>query len=242
MIRRNSLSSGVKASSGACNTGVQPSSPKLSEVLDDHGKQAYPYMAIAHLLKSSKAEHVQSIPDFVENGACIPNGDLRKIATCDNHELKNSTIELLQDLHSQIDCEDRYAFRVLYARPEAVMRLTTPGTHIADLGIQSASIYLPNAEDWQLERPFDASKKFIFVLDKDVPKKNIATGFLGDHVVVLPGQVLEVGESVERAGTTYVMLKAPQQHVDQPIYNPFNGMECPSFSDKVAYLASCRSK
>lgn len=242
MIHRNSRSTGAKTSSDVA-TIVRPSSPKLAEILDDHGKRAYPHMDIAKLLESSKAEHVQSIPEFVENGAAVPNGDLRKVSTtCDNHELQSSTVELLQDLHSQNDCEDRYAFRVQYARPEAVARLTTPGTHIADFGIQSASIHLPNAEDWRLERPVDASKKFIFVLDKDVPKKNIATGFLVDHLVVLPGQILKVGESVERAGTIYVMLKAAHQHVDQPIYSPFDGKECPNFSDKTAYLASCRSQ
>ncbi|NIM40309.1 MAG: hypothetical protein GTN84_03655 [Hydrogenophaga sp.] len=214
----------------------------MTELLDDHGKRGYPHTDIAHLLKSSKAEHVQSIPEFVENGAAVPNGDLRKVAKCDDHRLQSSTVELLEDLRSQCDCDNQYAFRVQYVRPEAVTRLTTPGTHIADLGIQSASIHLPNAEDWQLERPVDASKKFIFVLGKDVPKKNIATGFLVDHVVVLPGQILEIGDSVERAGTTYVMLKAAHQQVDQPIYNPFDGMECSNFADKTAYLASCRSQ
>ncbi|MDR6534609.1 hypothetical protein J2739_000369 [Variovorax soli] len=145
---------------------------------------------------------------------------------------------MLRDLYLQTSCEEQYAFRLYFARPEVSEKLTTPGTRIADFGVQSASIHLPHAENWQLEHPTEATEKFIFVLDKNVPKQNISTGFLPDLVAVMPGEVLEVSDVAELPGTTYIMLKAVQMQSDQPVYSPFDGTAYVNLSAKKDYLTS----
>lgn len=181
-------------------------------------------------MRCSVAEHASAIPEFVENGAAEPNNDLRLLVTQDGHMISGSTAELLKELHQQSDWNGQCAYRVFHACPEAAARLTTPGTCIADLGVQSASIHLPHAQQWQLEHPARASQRFIFVLAGDVPKKNIATGFLLDHVVVLPATLLEVAECTQRQDATYVLLKAAQPQEHQAIYSPFDGQAYESFA------------
>ena len=237
MIHR-SMSNPALPKQSSAGEASPPSSPALHDILNDPHNQDISIENLKSLIKTSKAEHSLSIPDFVENGARAPNSDLRKVATLDSHNINKDTEDLLRDLYSQDDCKDRYAFRLYHARPEVAGKLSAPGTRIADFGVQSASIHLSNAENWVLDHPAEGTKRIIFVLDKNVPKKNISTNFLVDHVVVLPGEVLEISDCEERAGTTYVMLKAAGMQVDQPVYSSFDGSEYVNFHDKKAYFES----
>lgn len=226
---------GPSADTGA---KAQPASPDLASVVDHADQLDYPIEEIQRLLMVSRAQHDDALTEFIENGASAPNRDLRGVAQSERHQIGAPTLELLQAVHAQRDCEPRHAFRVHHARPEAVAHLTTPGSLIADFGVQSASIHLPNAKNWLLEHPNDATEKFIFVLDKDVPKKNVATGFLVDHLLVLPGEVLQVVEAQQRDGTTYVMLRQTGSTADRAVHSPFDGTVYERFAEKQARLAS----
>jgi hypothetical protein len=158
----------------------------------------------------------------------------------DSHQISAPTARLLRELHGQEGYENEPAFRVYYARPEAREKLITRGTRIADVGIQSASIFFVNAENWsgKLHHPGEAIQKFVFVLDKNVPKKNISTRFLLDHVAIMPGEILEVSDVAELPDTTCIMLKGAPMQTEQPVFSPFDGTEYVNFSAKKDYLAS----
>lgn len=217
-----------------------PPAATLSDILNHPDLRKFSASKLLKLAQSSRAEMADSIDEFVENGAKAPNSDLRKVAELDLHQISAPTAQLLRELHGQEDYQNELAFRVYYARPEAKEKLMTRGTCIADFGIQSASIFFINAENWsgKLEHPGEAIQKFVFVLDKDVPKKNVSIGFLPDHVTIMPCEILQVSDVAELPDTTYVMLKAAPVHIDQPVFSPFDGTEYVNFSAKKDYLAS----
>jgi hypothetical protein len=217
-----------------------PPASTLREILSNPDLREFSVDKLHKLIQSSSAERADSIGEFVENGAEAPNSDLRKIAELESHQISADTGELLRDLHGQKSYENELAFRVYHASPAARERLTTRGTRIADLGIQSANIFFVNAENWngKLSHPVEAIQKFIFVFDKDVPKKNLSTGFLMDHVAIMPGEILEVSDVDERPDATYIMLKGVPMQAEQPVFSPFDGTEYVNFSAKKDYLAS----
>lgn len=217
---------------------VSATTLRLAAILGSPSQRVFPAQALQCLARESQAEDTAFIREFVENSAAEPNCDLRLLTTQDVCKITASTAALLQELHGQADCDGRLAYRTLYACPEATFRLTTPGTCIADFGVQSASIHLPHAENWKLEHPDQASEKFILVIAEDVPKKNISTDFLLDHVVILPGTVLEVVEFEKRQDATYVLLQAAPHDLPATIYSSFDGKAIENFSRAKDFLSS----
>ena len=217
-----------------------PPAPTLSDILSHPDLREFSISKLHRLAQLSRTDMADSIDEFVEDGAEAPNCDLRKVAELDSHQISAPTARLLRELHGQESYENELAFRVYHASPAARERLTTRGTRIADLGIQSANIFFVNAENWngKLSHPVEAIQKFIFVFDKDVPKKNLSTGFLMDHVAIMPGEILEVSDVDERPDATYIMLKGVPMQAEQPVFSPFDGTEYVNFSAKKDYLAS----
>jgi len=214
--------------------------PRLADILDDPKRREWPEQAIKELLKTSEAERSQEIADYTEDGASEPKKELRCAAKANGYKISESTTQLLRDLYQQKDYQG-YAFRLFYARPEVADKVFTPGTRVADFATQSASIHLGHAHEWMklgVEHEAKATQAIILVFDTKVPKKNIASGFLMDHVLVMPGEVFEVSEKEERPDAIYVMLKHVQLQDHEPVYSSFDGTELVDFHDKKAHLDS----
>ncbi len=61
-----------------------------------------------------------------------------------------------------------------------------------------------------------------FIFAPAVPKKNMFTGFLGDHVAIAPGTYVQLGATKRINGQLFALFDAPEQLVDQT-YDLYTG-------------------
>ncbi|MEJ5059171.1 MULTISPECIES: RHS repeat domain-containing protein [unclassified Pseudomonas] len=201
---------------------------------------------IVQLLETSQAADFQSINDFIEAGQGHPNRDLRKLANSKSLRLKDSTTELINELHKLGAMEEKLiAYRSIKTTEMGIAELQKKGNLVTDLGIQSASVTRKNAEDWGSGWAKDASKvprDVMIIFGADVPKTNLATGFLIDHVAILPAEKLEVADSELKDGKLYVLLTKPTSANDiNTVFTIFDGTIINNLSEIQSFLRSVGS-
>lgn len=139
------------------------------------------------LLQSSVAEESAALVDYIEAGQQKCNADLRSM-TIKTKNLPSDTALLLMDLDKQVDFS-RPAARAVHVMPSAVKMLSQVGRHVIDFGLQSASPSLDDVQgwhDWNRDHNPGATVPIILIFDETIAKKNLASGFLSNHVVVPP--------------------------------------------------------
>lgn len=189
------------------------------------------------LIMSSVAEGTW-LDEYAENGSDKFNAELRKFDPRGN-VLPKDVHSLLIDLYSQSEWHGA-AYRAVHVTPEAGDILAQVGRHVTDLGIQSASVNIESVEGWmQFSSTNSNLVETVLVFDSSVPKRNIATGFLPDHVAVCPAERLVVRDSGMLEGRLNVLLSAGRNN-HEDVYSIYDGQLINNFFDHVALQRSLR--
>lgn len=120
------------------------------------------------------------------------------------------------------------AYRAAYVSTGGLERLRgKKGTIFADRGIQSASVNQANASRWSIDNfvtqfkgPNDHSIFMIF--DASIPKKNMFTNFLGDHVGIGPETPLQLMAFKTVDHVNYALFSAPE-HIPELYIDTYSG-------------------
>ncbi|WP_439865913.1 dermonecrotic toxin domain-containing protein [Pseudomonas syringae] len=176
------------------------------------------YLALA---KTSNAENFSEIVAYVEGGSMDINPLLRS-------GVRNATTrKFLRQFH-KLKAWEGTAFRATYVSSDGVACLEREvGAVFTDNGVQSASVSRANASRWSqdgfVSRNANAENQPVFfIYAPGVPKKNMFTGFLGDHVAIPPGTYVQLGATKRINGQLFAWFDAPEQLVDQT-YDLYTG-------------------
>lgn len=176
------------------------------------------YMALS---KASNAEGLPAITSYAEGGSGEINPLLR--AGVRNARTRSflSQFYRLKEWHGD-------AFRATYVTSEGLACLEREtGAVFMDNGVQSASVSRANAVRWSQDgfvthNANADNHPVFFIFAPSVPKKNMFTGFLGDHVAVPPGTLLQLRATNKINGQLYAYFDIPEQLVDQT-YDLYSG-------------------
>ncbi|MGN2433328.1 dermonecrotic toxin domain-containing protein [Pseudomonas syringae] len=176
------------------------------------------YLALA---KTSNAENFSEIVAYVEGGSMDINPLLRS-------GVRNAmTRKFLRQFH-KLKAWEGTAFRATYVSSDGVACLEREvGAVFTDNGVQSASVSRANASRWSqdgfVSRNANVENQPVFfIYAPGVPKKNMFTGFLGDHVSIPPGTYVQLGATKRINGQLFAWFDAPEQLVDQT-YDLYTG-------------------
>jgi hypothetical protein len=120
------------------------------------------------------------------------------------------------------------AFRVTHVSAAGLQRLKSRlGLNFSDKGVQSASVSRFNAAAWSQEQFITQhatpDNQLVFmVFDKSVPKKNLFSHLLGDHVGVAPGTPMQLTASQETAGHSFFYFTSPQD-LGNELFDVYSG-------------------
>ncbi|SFH77760.1 hypothetical protein SAMN05444062_1133 [Pseudomonas syringae] len=176
------------------------------------------YLALA---KTSNAENFSEITAYVEGGSMDINPLLRS-------GVRNATTRKFLSQFHKLKAWEGTAFRATYVSSDGVACLEREvGAVFTDNGVQSASMSRANASRWSqdgfVSRNASAENHPVFfIFAPAVPKKNMFTGFLGDHVAIAPGTYVQLGATKRINGQLFALFDAPEQLVDQT-YDLYTG-------------------
>lgn len=162
------------------------------------------------LAKTSNAESLPDIFTYCEAGS----GDINDVLRAG---IKNATTRrFLRNLY-RLNEYQGMAFRVSHVSSASLQRLKGKiGLIYADKGVQSASVSRFNATRWS-ENTFvtqhaTADNHLIFMIfDKSIPKKNMFSPLLGDHVGITPGTPMQLTAIREVDGKFFTYFSMPQK-------------------------------
>lgn len=179
---------------------------------------------MTRLIRASKAENYASIEEYTEAGSDEINSELR--SPKDPSKYSSNTQGFLADLDAQADYSGK-GYRYAFVTSQGADTLKTGvGKVFRDAGVQSASTQPFNAKEWETwakkTLPSQNRQPVIYVFDESIPKKNLSTDTLPDHIAVEPNTSLEVRAAKERDGVLYVYLDAPTK-TPKLRYNLFDG-------------------
>jgi len=179
---------------------------------------------LSNLIRASKAELSESLNEYTEAGSDEINSELRRQP--DERQYSEQLQAFLADFDSQADYTGKaYRYAYVTADGEAALK-NGVGKVFRDAAVQSASTQAFNAKSWGAwaKNASGASnnKPVVYVFDESVPKKNLSSSFLFDHVAVEPEASLEVKATKTQDGVLYVYLESPAKMPDQR-YNLFDG-------------------
>ncbi|MCK9707309.1 dermonecrotic toxin domain-containing protein [Pseudomonas syringae] len=176
------------------------------------------YLTLAH---TSNAEKFSEITTYVEGGSTEINPLLRS-------GVRNATTRRFLRQFHKLKAWEGTAFRATYVSSDGVACLEREvGAVFTDNGVQSASMSRANASRWSqdgfVNRNANAENHPVFfIFAPAVPKKNMFTGFLGDHVAIAPGTYVQLGATKRVNGQLFAWFDAPEQLVDQT-YDLYTG-------------------
>lgn len=178
--------------------------------LNDIEKQKFSD-SLQKLSAESKAQNSKSIVEYVDKDVDQLNNALR--TEFDDNNYPDAIKKFLSDFKLQANYEGQ-AYRFVYVKPEGAEALKNGlGKVFRDRGIQSSSTQASNVKGWDNwgaeQIPSSDRKAAIFVFDEYVPKKNISTSQLKDHVAIPPNTSLEVRATREDNGLLYIYFGAP---------------------------------
>jgi hypothetical protein len=176
------------------------------------------YMTLA---MTSNTEFLPDVLAYCEAGSAEINHLLRT-------RVHNAmTRQFLRQFY-RLNAYQGMAFRVAYVTAAGLLRLRSKaGLCFTDNGVQSASVSRFNAMEWSRE-PFitqnaTAGNQLVFmVFDKSIPKKNLFTHLLGDHVGVPPGTPMRLTASREVEGKAFFYFTSPQS-LDDELFDLYSG-------------------
>ncbi|KPW18810.1 Uncharacterized protein ALO83_00222 [Pseudomonas cannabina pv. alisalensis] len=162
------------------------------------------------LSRASNAENFPEIVAYAEGGSTDINPILRRGA-------RNArTRRFLQQFYRLKEWHGT-AFRATYVSTEALACLEREtGAVFTDNGVQSASVSRANAVRWSQDGFVNSNATaenhpVFFIFAPAVPKKNLFTGFLGDHVAIAPGTPLQLGATQRLNCQVFAWFDVPEQ-------------------------------
>jgi hypothetical protein len=194
--------------------------PRDPDSLSDAQRNAFGEALSELANQRTNPDTLPEVSDYIHASSNSFNTALR------NHQ---ATPELQRFLNEfdQLDSYDGLAYRAAYVTPEGAQRLRSGvGLTFTDEGVQSASTQPINVfgwEDWAGNvAPGNARQKVVYMYDSSIPKRNLSTSFLPDHVAIPPGTATKALAVKEQDGRLYVYLSSPS-NVPEHVYNVFNG-------------------
>ncbi|WP_122663095.1 hypothetical protein [Pseudomonas viridiflava] len=163
------------------------------------------YMQLA---QASNADELPEIADYCEGGSQPINTLLRAGLRTP------STLRFLSEFYRLHEYQG-LAYRAAMVSAAGLRRLTSEiGQVFVDNGVQSASISRWSSEQWSrdgfIRQAASSEDNTVFVIfSKSVPKKNLFTSFLGDHVAIAPSTPLQLVASRLVGKRFYVYFKSP---------------------------------
>jgi hypothetical protein len=196
-------------------------SPKDGHALSDAQRQAFGD-ALTDLLKrgEGKADALHAIHEYVE-------GESKTINDALHSDQRTPEVETFLGEFDQLNAYAGTAYRAAYVTPAGAQQLRNGvGLTFEDKGVQSASTQPINAFGWENwadnVKAAESSQRVIYVYDSSIPKRNMSTNFLADHVAIPPGTLTKVLAVKEQDDRLYVYLSAPSK-MPEHVYNIFNG-------------------
>lgn len=161
------------------------------------------------LLEGSNADLYALVGGYVEAGSDSVNGPLR--AGSIPPEIEGFLKEFYQ-----LNLSKETAYRSTFVTAEGAKRIKdSVGKVFQDPGVQSASTTLQGLVDldvWAKTKPDKekgAIQPVVYVFDESVPKMNVATKKMPDHLAIGPNEFMKVMDVKEREGTLFVYLSSP---------------------------------
>lgn len=193
-------------------SGAEPSEAEKNEFVG----------ALTDLLNNGNNESYPKIDRYVNADSNFVNKPLRAGRT-------TPRLEAFLKEFNQLPGYVGKAYRSAYVPPEGAKQIKDGvGKFFQDKGVQSASVTLRNGigwEDWAgdvVKKQGEATQRVTYVFDPSVPKKNLSTGFLNDHVGIGPGEPLQVLAVKEQGDTLFVYASSPSTVPDH-IYDLYSG-------------------
>ncbi|RMP25098.1 hypothetical protein ALQ27_02893 [Pseudomonas syringae pv. delphinii] len=175
------------------------------------------------LSKTSNAENLAEIVAYAEGGSADINPLLRR-------GVRNAkTREFMSQFHRLREWNG-VAFRATYVSSAGLACLEQEGGAVfIDAGIQSASVSRANAASWSQDvfvssNASSENHPVFFIFAPSIPKKNMFTGFLGDHIAIAPGTRLQLGATQRLNGQLFAYFTVPGQVVDST-YDLYTGVQ-----------------
>lgn len=181
---------------------------------------AQDYLAMA---QTSNAEELPEVSEYCEGGSARVNNALRS----GQH---NAATRRFLDEFYRLHEYRTMAFRATHVSVPGLERLLSSiGQVFVESGVQSASVSRWGAQEWSRDT-FVAqyaaiNDRPVFVIfDTTIPKKNLFTGFLGDHVAIAPTTPLQLMATRTLGETLYLYFSRPR-HVPAKLYELYSGKE-----------------
>lgn len=169
---------------------------------------------LTQLLTGSNADEFSSITHYIEAGEKPINADLRR-GGC--KPLNASTAELMHDLKSLANF-DGVGYRAAYVTPQGLAALKQIGTHVFDAGLMSAATGIQSVKGWldwgKDHMPSVERHPVMLIMDASIPKKNLASSFLPDHVGIPPMVEMVVRDVRQEDQATAILLSRAKPHAD----------------------------
>ena len=169
------------------------------------------------LAQRAKAELYPELLDYIEGGSGQINRLLRSGTRTPQTQAFLNQFYRLREWKGD-------AFRAVHVTEEGLKQLRSElGAVFVDAGVQSASISRANAVRWSLDSfvtdqaPSGTHPVFL-IFAPSVPKKNLFSGFLADHVGIPPGTRLQLSAFREVNGQSFAYFTAP----DRIVYETFD--------------------
>ncbi|OSR66076.1 hypothetical protein BV326_04973 [Pseudomonas syringae pv. actinidiae] len=176
------------------------------------------YLALS---KTSNAEDLAKIVAYAEGGSADINPLLRR-------GVRNAkTREFMSQFHRLREWNGG-AFRATYVSSAGLACLEQEGGAVfTDAGIQSASVSRANAVRWSQDSFVRSNANLenhpvFFIFAPSIPKKNLFTGFLGDHVAIAPGTRLQLCATKRLNGQLFAYFAVPERIADET-YDLYTG-------------------
>lgn len=177
---------------------------------------------LGSLIQGSNAEDFAGVETYIEAGSDFVNGPLRSGDT-------SPDLEAFLEEFNQLNAYEGKAYRSAFVTRDGAERIKKGvGKVFQDAGVQSASATVGNAGEWErwaknaVKGRSDKVQPVVFVFDESIPKKNLSTGYLMDHVAVGPGESMKVLAYEEHNGKLFVYLSRPSEVPDH-LYTIYDG-------------------
>lgn len=174
------------------------------------------------LMGESNAEDFDLIENYSHAGSDFVNVPLR--AGVRTPELEQFLVEF-----NQLNPYEGKAYRSAFITAEGAKRIKdSVGKIFHDPGVQSASATIRNSVEWEgwakgmVKGKGHATQQVVYVFDESVPKMNLSTSLLKDHVAIGPGEFMKVMAVKEQEGKLFVYISSPTKTPNQ-VFNIFDG-------------------
>lgn len=193
----------------------------MNEAMIDEAEKAQFVTRYRQLSDASNSEGLPEIAAYSEGGSATINRTLR------SGSRSAQTDQFLTQFY-QLHEQRQVAFRATHVSQAGLERLEQQiGGVFADPGVQSASLNRINATRWSkdsfvTQNATTGNHPAFFIFDGSIAKRNMFTGFLGDHVGIAPATRLQLQAMRHSQGYVFAYFATPQ-HIAREVYDLYSG-------------------